>query len=419
MNDIQYMNKALALAAKGRGFTSPNPMVGAVVVRENRIVGRGWHHAAGLAHAEVGAISDAGKSATGADLYVTLEPCNHYGKTPPCTRKIIEAGIQRVILATEDPNPFVSGGGIRCLRDKGITVEVGVCREEAETLIEDFIWYVQHDKKPFVILKSAATLDGRLATSTGDSRWITSPSSRRAVHELRHACDAVLVGSGTLKSDNPSLTARLDDVETRDPRRVILDSTLSISLEAKVLSQKSDADTIIATSLYASAEKCAVLESLGATVLRIPDKTFPVPSSMIPSKGGFSKGSFSKKIASTPSISTPSISKSSISKEIISKNQFFIEESGRLDLTILMEKLGEMGIMSILIEGGGGVAGSAISDNIINKIMFFLAPRILGGDDGVPVCRGKGPLFMKDAFQLKKVDMTRFDDDILISGYLK
>ena len=268
--DIRLMNEAIALAKKARGFTSPNPMVGAVVVRNNEIVGRGWHHAAGSPHAEVEAINDAGSSAAGADIYVTLEPCNHYGKTPPCTRKILDAGIKRVVVAIKDPNPFVSGGGISFLKEKGLEVEVGICREAAETLIEDFIWYVQHDKRPFIIVKYAATLDGWLATSTGDSQWITSAASRQEVHKLRHACDAILVGAGTLRSDNPSLTARLDDMETKDPRRVILDPSLSISPDAKVLTQPSSADTIIATSCDASAEKCAALEAMGAKILTIP-----------------------------------------------------------------------------------------------------------------------------------------------------
>ena len=378
--DARLMGEAIALAKKARGFTSPNPMVGAVVVKNNEIVGRGWHHAVGFPHAEVEAINDAGSLAAGADIYVTLEPCNHYGKTPPCTQKILDAGIKRVAVATEDPNPFVNGGGISFLRDKGLTVEVGICREAAETLIEDFIWYVQHDKRPFVVVKYAATLDGWLATSTGDSQWITSAASRREVHKLRHACDAILVGAGTLRSDNPSLTARLDGMETKDPRRVILDPALSICPDAKVLTQSSTADTIIATSFDASTEKCAILEGLGATILKLP-----LDVSVDTSEGGSGRS----------------------------------RSLQRLDLDQLMISLGEMGILSLLVEGGGGVIGSFLAKDLVNKTMVFLAPKILGGDDGVPVCRGRGPLLMNDAFQLKRVDMERFDDDILVRGYLK
>lgn len=367
IDDVRYMQEAIALAAKGRGYTSPNPMVGAVVVKSNQIIGRGWHRAAGRDHAEVEAINDAGNDASGADIYVTLEPCNHYGKTPPCTKKILDSGIRRVVVAAQDPNPFVAGGGIKYLRDNGIRVEAGVCKDEAEALIEDFIWYVQNDKKPFVILKCATTLDGRLATSTGDSRWITGEKSRRFVHELRHAYDAILVGSGTLHKDNPSLTARIDGRTTpaKDPRRIILDSTLSIDLDAKVLTQSSNADTIIVSAPGSDPKKRALLESMGVTVLTVPVK------------------------------------------------------ENFLDFNSLLEQIGKMGIMSLFIEGGATVIGSALSSGIVNKVLFFMAPKILGGDDGVPVCRGKGPLLMKDAFQIKKVDIRRFDDDILVSGYLK
>ncbi len=383
--DIGYMQEAITLASNGRGYTSPNPMVGAVVVKNNQIVGRGWHRAYGLSHAEVEAINDAGENAAGADIYVTLEPCNHYGKTPPCTKKIIESGVKRVVVAIEDPNPFVKGGGIDYLRDNGIEVDLGVCKDEAENLIEDFIWYIQNDKKPFVVLKCASTLDGRIATSKGDSKWITCEKSRQYVHELRHAYDAILVGSGTVHKDNPSLTARIQNninitspdsqsqsgndssiyLQAKDPRRVILDSNLSINLDAKLLTQKSNADTIIAASVDANSKKRSILENMGVTVLEIPKK-----------------GNF-------------------------------------LDLGKLLEQLGKMKIMSLLIEGGATVIGAALSSGIVNKVLFFIAPKILGGDDGIPVCRGRGSLLMKDSLQLKNVDILRFDDDILVQGYLK
>ncbi|MBF0389360.1 MAG: bifunctional diaminohydroxyphosphoribosylaminopyrimidine deaminase/5-amino-6-(5-phosphoribosylamino)uracil reductase RibD [Desulfamplus sp.] len=364
-SDICYMKEAISLAANGRGYTSPNPMVGAVVVNNGQVVGRGWHRGYGLAHAEVEAIEDAGERAYGSDIYVTLEPCNHYGKTPPCTKKIIESAIKRVIVATEDPNPFVAGGGIQYLREHGIAVEVGLCKDEARALIEDFIWYIQNDKKPFVVLKCASTLDGRIATSTGDSKWITCEKSRQFVHELRHAYDAILVGSGTLHKDNPSLTARIKNKEAKDPHRVILDSNLSINLESNILTQKSNASTIIATSADANSKKRAILEDMGVTVITVAKK------------------------------------------------------ENFLDFENLLEQLGKMKIMSLLIEGGSTVIGSALLSGIVNKVLFFIAPKILGGDDGVPVCRGKSPLFMQDAMQLRKVEVMRFDDDTLIQGYLK
>ena len=297
------MRRAIELAKRGRGFTSPNPMVGAVVVKEGRIVGEGWHRGAGLAHAEVEAINDAGEQARGAEIYVTLEPCNHFGKTPPCTRKILDAGIRRVIVAVEDPNPFVKGGGIAFLREKGIEVEVGVCREAGESLIEAFIWYVKNRKQPFVILKCAATLDGRIATRTGDSRWVTNEKSRAHVHLLRHRVDAILIGSGTLTADNPSLTSRVEGMETRDPRRVILDSHLSIDPRARVITGPSNADTIVMTAPDADPDKRRRLESCGVTVVEVPQ---------CPGPGG-----------------------------------------GGLDLERIMEILGEMNVMSLLIEGGG------------------------------------------------------------------
>ncbi|SMC79354.1 diaminohydroxyphosphoribosylaminopyrimidine deaminase / 5-amino-6-(5-phosphoribosylamino)uracil reductase [Desulfocicer vacuolatum DSM 3385] len=360
------MSRAIALAEKGRGFTSPNPMVGAVVVKDGRIVGEGWHKGPGLAHAEVNAIDDAGKEAEGADIYVTLEPCNHFGRTPPCTRKILDAGICRVFVSVVDPNPFVKGGGIEFLREKGITVETGVCQQAGETLIEDFIWFVKNQKRPFVILKCASTLDGRIATRTGDSRWITNEKSRAHVHLLRHRVDAILIGSGTLHADNPSLTSRVDGMETRDPRRVVLDSHLSIDPDALVITGPSNADTIVMTALDAPSHKKKILETRGVTVVAVP--RCPV--------------------------------------------------SGGLDLAAVMGILGKMNIMSVLIEGGGTVVGSALAAGVVNKVMFFLAPKILGGDDGVSVCRGKGPSLMKDSFSLKRVDMVPFDDDILIQGYL-
>lgn len=365
MTDSDFMSAAIALAAKGRGYTSPNPMVGAVVVKDGNVIGSGWHHGPGLPHAEVEAISDAGDAARGSELYVTLEPCNHFGRTPPCTQRIIDAGIRRVVVATEDPNPFVKGGGIDALRARGIQVDTGICRDEAQTLIEDFIWYVEQGKKPFVILKCASTLDGRIATRTGDSRWITSEKSRAFVHQLRHAVDGILIGAGTLRTDNPSLTSRIDTLETRDPRRIILDPHLSIDPAAKVLTQKSDADTVIFTAATACAVRRKALESAGATIIPVPD------------------------------------------------------HQGELDLDAVLDALGRMDVMSLLIEGGSRVIYSALKAGCVNKVCFFIAPKFLGGDDGVPVCRGKGPDLMKDALVLSRVDTFRFDNDIMIQGYLK
>ncbi len=363
-NDQRYMKKALALARKGKGFTSPNPAVGAVVVKNNTIVGRGWHRGAGLAHAEVEAIDDAGSNARASTLYVTLEPCNHHGKTPPCTGKILNAGIKRVVIGCRDPNPDVRGNGIQHLQKNNIDVSVNLLQKEAEALIEDFSWYTCNGRRPFVTLKCALTIDGRIATSTGDSKWITNEKSRKYVHLLRHENDAILIGAGTLKADDPSLTARVDDFNAKDPARVILDPDLIIDENAKVLTQKSEAPTIIATSKHASSAKKDCLEKAGALVLEVPvkDKLF--------------------------------------------------------DLDFLLKRLGRMNMVSLLVEGGSHVISSFLKQELVNKALFFIAPKIYGGSDGVPVCSGKGPELMKHAMDLNDINVSRFEQDTLIQGYL-
>jgi len=363
MTDHDHMQLALHLAAKGKGFTSPNPCVGAVVVKDGRVVGKGWHRAAGMAHAEVEALADAGDRARGGDLFVTLEPCNHFGRTPPCTRKILAAGIRRVVAACPDPNPAASGG-LSFLSRNGVQTALGLLQDQAERLMEDFLWYVRH-KTPFVILKCAATLDGRIATSTGESRWITSAASRAVGHEIRHQVDAILVGSGTLHADNPSLTCRVSGKKTRDPARVILDTRLSIRENAQVINQRSDAPTILVTGPHAPAQKKERLAQKGVVVL-----------------------------------------------ETDLKNNL-------LDLRQLMVTLGKMSITSLLIEGGGTVAANALAEGIVHKMVYFIAPRLLGGSDGKAVFEGKGVEKLADAPVLQNITVKRCDADILVQGYLK
>ncbi|MCP4020680.1 MAG: bifunctional diaminohydroxyphosphoribosylaminopyrimidine deaminase/5-amino-6-(5-phosphoribosylamino)uracil reductase RibD, partial [Desulfobacteraceae bacterium] len=271
MNDKYFMKMALGLAVKGQGFTSPNPMVGAVVVRDGKVVGKGYHEVVGGAHAEVNAIDDAGVSAKGATIFVTLEPCNHTGRTPPCTEKILGAGIKRVVVAMNDPNPDVQGGGNYYLRQKGIDVTEGVCEEDAKKLNEAFIKYVTA-KRPFVTVKCAATLDGRIATRIGDSRWVSGEESRIFVHRLRHASDAIMVGIDTVKKDDPSLTTRLDGIKGSDPVRIILDTHLSISRDAKMFKLDSDSGTIIIAGDSVSENKKAEIENMGAKVIESPVK---------------------------------------------------------------------------------------------------------------------------------------------------
>lgn len=366
--DIRFMKAALALAEKGRGRTSPNPMVGAVLVKDGRIIGKGFHEAYGRVHAEVNAIIDAGSGAHGADLYVTLEPCNHQGKTPPCTHKILAAGIRRVVAAMEDPNPDVSGGGLAYLAEHGVEILSGVCRREAEKLNEGWLKFITTGR-PFVTLKCAATLDGRIATRTGDAKWISGDASRIFVHRLRDAADAILVGSGTVAADNPSLTARLPQGGGRDPARIVLDTHLSIDEQARVLRLESDSDTILATgfidSRTAAFHKKKRLQQQGVQILETP------------------------------------------------------LENGRISLPALVDRLGEMSMTSLLIEGGAKVIASALKARIVDKIFFFFAPKITGGDDGVPICSGSGAALIADCITVENVKVHRFENDVMIEGDLQ
>jgi diaminohydroxyphosphoribosylaminopyrimidine deaminase/5-amino-6-(5-phosphoribosylamino)uracil reductase len=363
MRDRFYMQMALDQAAKGLGYVSPNPLVGAVVVREGRVVGRGYHARYGEAHAEVNALAEAGEAAQGGTLYVTLEPCNHTGKTPPCTEAIINAGIRRVITAMEDPNPLVAGGGHARLQKAGLTVASGVGRSEAERLNEAFVKWIR-TRRPFVILKCAATLDGRLATRTGDAKWVTGPEARAYVHRLRHAVDGILVGVNTIKTDDPRLTTRLPEGPGVDPRRIILDTRLRLPLTARVLHLQSAAETLVVAGPEADPAARDAVAATGARIITAP------------------------------------------------------LHQGRIDLTWLMEHLGAMGLASLLIEGGGQVAGAALRSGIVDKLCLFYAPKLLGGDDGIPMCAGPGAVLMRDSLPVKSVRIQRLAEDLLVEGYL-
>lgn len=363
--DERFMDEAMELARKGWGHTSPNPMVGAVVVRDGEAVGRGYHEAVGGPHAEVNALADAGERARGATLYVNLEPCNHQGRTPPCTRAIREAGIARVVVAMADPNRNVAGGGNAVLRSSGIEVVVGVREAEARRLNEIFVKFVT-TQQPFVILKCASTLDGRIATRTGDSRWVTGETARARVHDLRHGADAIMVGIGTVISDNPRLTTRLSDGRKGlDPVRIILDSKLSIPEDARVLERgASEADTILVTGDAVSAAKRKVLRSRGVKVLEAPLR------------------------------------------------------DGGIHLNSLMNRLGYIGISSLLVEGGSRVIASVLRSRIVDKILFFYAPKILGGSDGFPICEGTGPDYMRQCVPIRDMTVHPCDEDFLVEGYI-
>lgn len=363
------MTMALELAARARGRTSPNPMVGAVVVKDGQVVGKGCHLKAGTPHAEIHALREAGEKARGATLYVTLEPCCHHGRTGPCTEAILNAGIAQVFVAMTDPNPLVAGKGIELLRQAGVKVESGLLKEEALRLNEVFIKYISSGL-PFVVLKAAMSLDGKIATRTGESQWITGPEARSQGHQLRDWYDAILVGVGTVLADNPSLTTRLPGNGGRDPLRVILDSTARTPPDAKVINQESTAATVVAVTPQAPPERIEALKKAGAEVLVVPPKN---------SGGGDAAG---------------------------------------VDLAELMQQLGKREITSVLIEGGGRVHGSALASGIADKVVWFIAPKIIGGNEAPGPVGGTGIDRLANAVRLRDIELKCVGDDICIKGYI-
>lgn len=360
MNDEKWMKRALRLAEKGRGRTSPNPMVGAVLVKNGQVVGEGYHARAGEAHAEILALRQAGEEARGSTLYINLEPCIHYGKTPPCAPAVIEAKVRRVVIGMEDPNPLVTGRGLKSLKKAGLDVEVGVLEKECRRLNEAFCKYILK-KEPFVILKVAATLDGKIATREGDSKWISGETSRHFVHRMRDQVDGVVVGIGTVLKDDPQLTARIK--KGRDPYRIILDSRLRIPEDAKVIGN-SPSKTIIATTELAARDKIERLEKKGVRILTLDSK------------------------------------------------------QGRVDLKNCLSKLGEMGMMSLLVEGGSQVNGSFLGEGLIDKILFFLSPKLIGDREALGIFGGSGKANLKETIPLNELRVRRMGEDILIEGYL-
>ena len=358
------MRLALRLAARGAGFTSPNPMVGAVVVREGQVVGKGYHQKAGTPHAEIHALQDAGTRAAGSTLYVTLEPCNHQGRTPPCTEAILRGGVERLVVGCKDPNPRVSGGGIEFLKSRGVQVEVGVLKERCFQLNEAFIKHATTGL-PLVIAKIAASLDGKIASHTGDSRWISNERSRRFVHRLRHAVDAILVGVGTVIADNPRLTTRLPGKRGKNPLRVILDTHLRIPLDSLVAIETDEAATIIATGPGPHEKRKALLEEQKVEILSLPLK------------------------------------------------------GGRVSLPALVDHLGNRDITSLLVEGGAEAHGGFFRENLVDKVYLFFAPKIIGGHSAVPMVGGIGAAKVAEASSLKHLRLRRLNDDIMVEGYLQ
>lgn len=352
--DITFMQEAVSLARRALGRTAPNPSVGAVVVKGGRVVGRGFHPKAGMPHAEVYALEEAGDKAKGATLYVTLEPCSHHGRTPPCTDAVIGAGISRVVAGTLDPNPIVAGRGIERLRSAGIVVDTGVMEDECRELIA---WYAcwMEKKRPFVILKAAITIDGRIAAVTGDSQWISSEESRAYVHELRNRVDGVVAGIGTVVHDDPLLTCRMEG--GRDPVRIILDPGLEIPSGARCLG--------------------------GGTVV----------------------------FARTPEGSRPDLQARGV--KVVA-----VEESspGILSWAAMLEHLGRSGLHSVMVEGGSGVYSSLLESGLVDRLLIFIAPRILGG--GIPLAVRDRVTRIADALPLVIEKVSLMGGDIFVEGRL-
>ncbi|MBI1911195.1 MAG: bifunctional diaminohydroxyphosphoribosylaminopyrimidine deaminase/5-amino-6-(5-phosphoribosylamino)uracil reductase RibD [Deltaproteobacteria bacterium] len=353
----RFMRAAIKLAKKGVGRTSPNPAVGAVIVKDNKVISEGYHRKAGLPHAEAVAISELGKGGKGATLYVTLEPCCHFGRTPPCTDAIISAGIKKVVIGMQDPNTLVCGKGTEILRASGIEVITGVLEEECKRLNEPYLKYIT-TKTPFVILKLASTLDGKIATSAGESKWITGVDARKLVHKTRSLTDAVMVGSGTVLKDDPELTVRL--VKGRNPKRVVVDSSFQSPLNANIFRQKG---TIVFTTPAASEKKIDEALRMGVEVVVLPA-----------SKDG-------------------------------------------VDLKRVLKELGKREVTSLLVEGGSRLAASLLKKGLVDRINLYMAPMLIGGDGLSSI----GELGIKDlgkAPKLDKISVKRVGNDMLIEGNL-
>lgn len=356
--DDDYMRAALLLAEKGCGWVSPNPMVGAVIVKEGRIIGQGFHARYGEPHAERNALASCTESPKGATMYVTLEPCCHYGKQPPCVDAILQAQIARVVVGSADPNPLVCGKGIRILREHGISVTENVLKRECDRLNEVFFHYIQTNR-PFVVMKYAMTLDGKIATHTGASQWITKEAARNHVHQQRHRYSAIMAGVGTVLKDDPLLTCRING--GKNPTRIICDSTLRTPLSAQVVATASHIPTILATCC-ADLDRHRTYEKAGCRILVTEEK------------------------------------------------------DGHVDLQALMRRLGQEKIDSVLLEGGGTLNWSALRSGIVQKVQAYIAPKLFGGQEAKTPVEGHGVSSPADAVILKNSTMIRLGEDFLIEG---
>jgi diaminohydroxyphosphoribosylaminopyrimidine deaminase/5-amino-6-(5-phosphoribosylamino)uracil reductase len=360
VSDATFMRRALELAERGRGLTSPNPMVGAVVVRDGRVVGEGAHLRAGGAHAEIAALSAAGDTARGATLYVTLEPCAHHGRTPPCAPAVVSAGIVRVVAALRDPNPLVAGGGAALLRDAGVAVELGVLGEEAERQILTWLTAMR-ERRPHVTLKAAATLDGKLADIHGTSKWITGPAAREYAHRLRAESDAIVVGITTALRDDPALSVRLGQPWPREPYRVVLDTGARLDAHARLIHAGTPGRALVAVGKAAPPVRVAALEATGATVLRCPTR------------------------------------------------------GGRVDVIAVLHELFEREVRAVLVEGGGETHAAFVEAGLVDRVALFVAPLLLGGRDAPGVVGGAGRE-LKSALRLTAPRLTPLGDDVVLEA---
>ena len=357
--DESYMREALRIAEYARGRTSPNPLVGAVIVRDGAIVASGWHRAAGEPHAEIHALRMAGELARGATLYVTLEPCAHHGRTGPCAEAVIAAGLARVVIALSDPNPLVAGRGIHLLTAAGIEVTTGICEDEARRQNEIFLKWVT-TKRPFVTLKTAMTLDGKIASHTGASQWITGATARARVHAYRNEYDAILVGIGTVLADDPSLTTRLEHGTGKNPLRIVLDSEARTPLDAKLVADGA-APTIIVVSERADHRRVNLLRACGAEVVTLGAQ--------------------------------------------------------RVDIAALLDYLGARDITSLFVEGGAAVNWSLLAGGSVDKVHAFIAPMLMGGETAKTPIGGTGFDSPQTALRLRDVTVEQLGADILVTGY--
>ena len=369
MPEEKYMRRAIELAKKGSGHVNPNPLVGAVIVRDGEIIGEGYHECYGQLHAERNAIANAkkrGNSLEGSTIYVTLEPCCHYGKTPPCTEAIIEEKIARVVVGSDDPNPLVSGKGFQMLREKGIEVIPHFLKEECDAMNHVFFHYIRTGT-PYVAMKYAMTMDGKIACYTGDSKWVTGEESRAHVQTLRNHYKGIMAGIGTVLADDPMLNCRIEG--GRDPIRIIADSHLRIPIDSQLVRTAGQQPLIVAGLPDADEEKAAQLQEKGVEVLRIPGVT------------------------------TADITEEQ--KEVIS-------------LPVLMKELGARKIDGILLEGGGQLNESALQAGIVDRIYCYIAPKIFGGAQAKTPVEGQGLTRAADAWQFNRIGMQEFGQDILL-----